>query len=45
MFFCDETVALLNVPIQAKLLAVEMFKWIRDVLRTQLQNIKPVQVL
>ena len=29
---------------QAKSLAIEVYKWIRDVIRTQLQSIKPVQV-
>lgn len=29
---------------QAKALAVEIYKWIRDIIKSQLQNIKPVQV-
>ncbi|XP_015769974.1 PREDICTED: cytoskeleton-associated protein 5-like [Acropora digitifera] len=29
---------------EAKVLAIEIFKWIRDILKTQLQNIKPVQL-
>jgi len=30
--------------LQAKALAIEIYKWIRDIIKTQLQNIKPVQV-
>ncbi|CAH3193252.1 unnamed protein product, partial [Porites evermanni] len=29
---------------EAKALAVEIYKWIRDIIKSQLQNIKPVQV-
>ncbi|XP_078348745.1 cytoskeleton-associated protein 5-like isoform X2 [Oculina patagonica] len=33
-----------NVREEAKALAIEIYKWIRDIIRTQLQNIKPVQL-
>ncbi len=34
----------LPLSLQAKALAIELFKWIRDAIRPQLANIKPVQV-
>ncbi len=34
----------IGFSLQAKGLAIELFKWIRDAIRPQLANIKPVQV-
>lgn len=33
-----------SVVFQTKQLCIEIYKWIKDALRAQLQNIKPVQV-
>ena len=41
---CNNYCACYGSFLQAKTLAIEIYKWIRDILKQQLQNIKPVQV-
>ena len=43
-FVTSHLICLLDT-FQAKALAIELYKWIRDAIRPQLANIKPVQVV